>query len=186
LRRNHNKRPQKTQPKNLFRKNGEIRALRVRLIDSESDKHDEISLSEAKALATSRGLDLVEVSPNARPPVVKIMDYGKYAYQEKQKLKAQKVLNKTKETKEVRFTFGIEEGDIQFKVNHIQAFLEKGHNVKISLLLRGRQMAFSDQARGKIEGVIKLITQLEEYDKHDELIQVKNNFHCTFYPRKVK
>jgi translation initiation factor IF-3 len=98
-----------------------------------------ISTSEARNLAMGQGLDLVEVSPNADPPVCRIMDFGKYRYEESRKRKEAKKSGQTHSVKEIKFHANVGEHDYQTKVNHIRKFLEKGHKVKVSLQFRGRE-----------------------------------------------
>jgi len=100
-----------------------------------------MSSSDALHQAQSRGLDLVEVSPNAKPPVVKIVDYGKYKYQQEKKKKDNKKASKQKEMKEMRFGLKIGENDMDIKLNKVRNFLIDGHKVKISAVFKGREMA---------------------------------------------
>ncbi|HNS56820.1 MAG TPA: translation initiation factor IF-3 [Smithellaceae bacterium] len=127
--------------------NREIKAANVRVIDAESKQLGVITLEEALANAERVGLDLVEVSPTAEPPVCKIMDYGKYRYRVSKKQhdarKSQAVIH----VKEIRLRPKTEEHDVQVKVKHIKKFLEKQDKVKISILFRGREIAFTDIGR---------------------------------------
>ena len=117
------------------------------MIDAESKQLGVITLEEALANAERAGLDLVEVSPTAEPPVCKIMDYGKYRYRVSKKQhdarKSQAVIH----VKEIRLRPKTEEHDVQVKVKHIKKFLEKQDKVKISILFRGREIAFTDIGR---------------------------------------
>jgi translation initiation factor IF-3 len=117
------------------------------VIDAESKQLGVITLEEALANAERVGLDLVEVSPTAEPPVCKIMDYGKYRYRVSKKQhdarKSQAVIH----VKEIRLRPKTEEHDVQVKVKHIKKFLEKQDKVKISILFRGREIAFTDIGR---------------------------------------
>ncbi|MEQ8162831.1 MAG: translation initiation factor IF-3 [Smithellaceae bacterium] len=130
-----------------LRINREIKAANVRVIDAESKQLGVITLEEALANAERVGLDLVEVSPTAEPPVCKIMDYGKYRYRVSKKQhdarKSQAVIH----VKEIRLRPKTEEHDVQVKVKHIKKFLEKQDKVKISILFRGREIAFTDIGR---------------------------------------
>ncbi|MCK4440991.1 MAG: translation initiation factor IF-3, partial [Sulfurovaceae bacterium] len=100
-----------------------------------------ISRDEALQIAEEKGLDLVLVSPNARPPVAKIMDYGKHKYQQEKKKKEARKNQKTIDVKEVKFSCKIAENDINYKVKHAREFLEAGKHVKLRVFLRGREMA---------------------------------------------
>jgi translation initiation factor IF-3 len=100
-----------------------------------------MAVEEALAQAEAEGLDLVEVAPNARPPVVRIMDYGKYKYEEARKARVARKKQHQIQIKEVKFRPGIEPHDFEFKVRHARRFLEEGNKVKATMMFRGRQMA---------------------------------------------
>jgi translation initiation factor IF-3 len=112
-----------------------------------------ISLEEALAYAEKAGLDLVEVSPTAEPPVCKIMDYGKYRYKQSKKLHDAKKSQTVIHVKEIRLRPKTEEHDVQVKVKHIKKFLEKHDKVKISLMFRGREIAFTEIGRKLMEEI---------------------------------
>ena len=112
-----------------------------------------ISLEEALAHAEKAGLDLVEVSPTAEPPVCKIMDYGKYRYKQSKKLHDAKKSQTVIHVKEIRLRPKTEEHDIQVKVKHIKKFLEKHDKVKISMMFRGREIAFTEIGRKLMEEI---------------------------------
>ena len=121
--------------------NEAIRAKEVRLISEEKGQIGIVSREEALKLAEEEGLDLVLISPDAKPPVAKIMDYSKYKYlQEKKKKEARKKQKKI-EVKEVKFSCKIAQNDIDFKVKHAREFLEKGKHVKLRVFLKGREMS---------------------------------------------
>ncbi|MEN6373180.1 MAG: translation initiation factor IF-3 [Smithella sp.] len=127
--------------------NREIKATNVRVIDAESKQLGVITLEEALANAERAGLDLVEVSPTAEPPVCKIMDYGKYRYRVSKKQHDAKKSQAVIHVKEIRLRPKTEEHDVQVKVKHIKKFLEKQDKVKISILFRGREIAFTEIGR---------------------------------------
>ena len=112
-----------------------------------------ISLEEALTYAEKAGLDLVEVSPTAEPPVCKIMDYGKYRYKQSKKLHDAKKSQTVIHVKEIRLRPKTEEHDIQVKVKHIKKFLEKHDKVKISMMFRGREIAFTEIGRKLMEEI---------------------------------
>lgn len=112
-----------------------------------------ISLEEALAYAEKAGSDLVEVSPAAEPPVCKIMDYGKYRYKQSKKLHDAKKSQTVIHVKEIRLRPKTEEHDVQVKVKHIKKFLEKHDKVKISMLFRGREIAFTEIGRKLMEEI---------------------------------
>ncbi len=112
-----------------------------------------ISLEEALASAEKAGLDLVEVSPTAEPPVCKIMDYGKYRYKQSKKLHDAKKSQTVIHVKEIRLRPKTEEHDVQVKVKHIKKFLENHDKVKISMMFRGREIAFTEIGRKLMEEI---------------------------------
>ncbi|HBC6259702.1 TPA: translation initiation factor IF-3 [Proteus mirabilis] len=121
--------------------NGEIRAHEVRLTGLDGEQIGVVSLKEALEKAEEAGADLVEISPNAEPPVCRIMDYGKFLYEKSKTLKEQKKKQKVIQVKEVKFRPGTDEGDYQVKLRNLIRFLEDGDKVKVTLRFRGREMA---------------------------------------------
>ena len=131
--------PQKTGPKNKIRKNNEIRVLEIRVIDEEGEQVGVMRTRDAMDMAKEKNLDLVEISPTARPPVCKIMDFGSYLYQKKKEQKEQKKAQKSHSVKEIKFGIRISDHDFQVRTNKARTFLEKGHSVKVILQFRGRE-----------------------------------------------
>lgn len=125
-----------------LRVNDHIRIPQVLLIDENGKSLGIKTNWEAKKIAQERGFDLVEVVPNARPPVCKLLDYGKYQYEQEKARKKQKALD----TKEIRLSVGIEAHDWQTKLRKTKEFLDKGHKVKVILRLTGREMGLINQA----------------------------------------
>jgi translation initiation factor IF-3 len=124
--------------------NRQIRAREVRLIDDEGEQHGVVETREALRLAEERGLDLVEVAPNAVPPVCRIMDFGKYLYQEKKKQQEAKKKQKVFTVKEVKFRPMIDPHDYDVKLKRLMRFLGDGDKVKATVQFRGREMARMD------------------------------------------
>ncbi|HSX46787.1 MAG TPA: translation initiation factor IF-3 [Patescibacteria group bacterium] len=124
--------------------NHQIRAPRLRVIDEEGQQLGVLSRQEAIEMATNRELDLVEISPNADPPVAKIVDWGKYNYQRTKQLQKQKRNAKNPELKQMRFGLKIGDHDLDVKLRKVTGFLEEGHKVKITIFYRGREMAHRD------------------------------------------
>lgn len=122
------------------RVNRAIRAREVRVIKSNGDQAGIMNLYDALDAAADEGLDLVEISPGADPPVCKIMDYGKYKFQQAKKAKDAKVKQKQIQVKEVKFKPRIDEHDYQFKCNHIRRFIKQGNKVRAFVHFRGREM----------------------------------------------
>ena len=124
--------------------NEEIRDSQVRLIDEEGGQLGIVSSKEALALADDRGLDLVKISPNANPPVCKLMNYGKYLFELTKKAKEAKKNQKVTEIKEIWLSMTIDVGDLNVKAKQTLKFLASGNKVKVSIKMRGRQMAHSE------------------------------------------
>ncbi len=121
--------------------NNAIRAKELRVISDEKGQLGILSRDEALALAEEEGLDLVLISPDAKPPVAKIMDYSKYKYQQEKKKKEARKNQKKIDVKEVKFSCKIAQNDIDYKVKHAREFLEKDKHVKLRVFLKGREMA---------------------------------------------
>lgn len=131
----------KINSKNQSRINGEIRAREIRLISSSGEMLGVMSPQEALRLAEEEDLDLVEISPSAVPPVCKIMDYGKYRFEQVKREKENRRNQKVTELKEVGLSVTIDVGDLNVKARQTMKFLDAGNKVKVSIRLRGRQMA---------------------------------------------
>ena len=145
------------------RVNEEIRALRVLLIDETGEKQGEVPTEAALEAAREAGLDLVEVAPNAEPPVVKIMDYGKFRFEEQKKKAAARKNAKAVEIKEIKVRPGIDEHDLEVKTRAMTRFFEEGDKVKVTLRFRGRELAHTylgmevlEKVRLRFEGVAKV------------------------------
>ena len=115
---------------------------------------------EAQRLADSRGLDLVEITPNATPPVCKIMDYGKFKYEESIRAKQQRKAQKGAQVKEIKFHPGTDVGDVNHKLKQIREFLAAGNKVRLSLQFRGRENAHRDIGEDKIAEVLEMIKDI--------------------------
>ena len=124
--------------------NEEIRAREVHLIDKDGSNKGNVSSAEALAFAQAAGMDLVEIAPNATPPVVKLLDYGKYKYQEQKKQAEARKKQKVVEVKEVKFRPMIDDHDYDVKMRSMKRFFEEGDKVKVTLRFRGREMAHQD------------------------------------------
>ena len=127
-----------------IRVNDQITAQRIRLIDGEGGQVGVITVADALTRAQSDGLDLVEVSPKADPPVCRLMDYGKFKYQQSKRQHAAKVHQKVIHVKEVKLRPKIEDHDLQFKVRNALRFLGDGDKVKVNVVFMGREMAHKD------------------------------------------
>ena len=164
-----------------IRINERIRVPQVRLIDTTGEQIGIVPTREALRMALEKGFDLVEISPTAKPPVCKIMDYGKYKYELNKKAKNAKKKQHIIQMKEMRLRPKIEEHDYQFKLKHIQEFLKEGNKVKVFVEFRGREMAHQELGH-------KIIQRLEEDLKDLGIIEQKakmegRNLSLTFMPK---
>ena len=127
--------------------NGEITARTCRLIGVDGSQLGLFGVSDAQRIAQQQGLDLVEIAPNAEPPVCKVMDYSKYKYEQEKKARAARKNQSKVEVKEMKFRPKIDTGDYETKKGHVMRFLKKGARVKITIMFRGREMAHPEQGR---------------------------------------
>jgi translation initiation factor IF-3 len=130
------------------------------LIDDQGNKLGVVSTPEALRLSEERDLDLVEVAPQASPPVCRILDYGKYRFQQQKRDKDARKKQKNQTVKEMKMRPKIDQHDYDFKVRAIRSFLEDGHRVKVSIFFRGREMAFLDRGREVLNRVMSDISPL--------------------------
>lgn len=128
-----------------------------------------MQIGEALAEAAKAGLDLVEIAPDAVPPVCRIMDYGKYRYQQSKKIQDARKSQTTIQLKEMRLRPKTEEHDLQVKIRHIRKFLEQRDKVKITMMFRGREIAFSDIGRKILEEVRDALADVGVVDQHPRL-----------------
>ncbi len=138
-----------------LRVNDRIRISPIRLIDEAGDQLGIVATDEARAMARDRGLDLVEVAPNARPPVCRLMDFGKYKYEQARKAREAKKKQHVIHVKEVKLRPKIEAHDIEFKLRHARRFLEEGDKVKFTLMFRGREITHPELG-------VRLLEQVKE------------------------
>ncbi len=145
-----------------FKVNRGIKSPEVRVIGAEGEMIGVISTDEALSLAREAGLDLIEVSPKANPPVCKIMDFSNFKYQKEKEAKKQRAQSKEVETKGIRLSMRIGENDLNVRLNQATKFLEKGHKVRIEMIMRGREKEHFDRAREIVNGFIKKIGESYE------------------------
>jgi translation initiation factor IF-3 len=146
------------------RVNGRIRAPEIRLIGADGENVGVVTPARAMDLAAEAELDLVEISPNATPPVCKIMDYGKFKYETQKKEAEARKKQKVIEVKEVKFRPGTDTHDYDVKMRNVLKFLEKGDKVKVTLRFRGREMAHQDLGRQLLERIAGDITEVGKVD----------------------
>jgi len=140
------------------------------VVDDEGGQLGILSLEEALVAAQERGLDLVEVSPNAAPPVCRIMDYGKYKYQASKKAAEAKKKTAKVELKEVKMRPKTDEHDFQFKVKHARRFLEEGNKVKVTVMFRGREVTHPEFGQRLMEKVAEEIQDIGTVESTSRLM----------------
>ena len=145
--------------------NGQIRDKEVRLIANDCEQLGVMSAREAQKLADEAGLDLVKISPKAKPPVCKIIDYGKYKYEQTRKEKLAKKKQKVIDVKEVRMSPNIDTNDLNTKINHAKKFLAKGARVKVTLRFRGRELAHVNASKYILDDFAKALEDVATIDK---------------------
>lgn len=146
-----------------------ITVPQVRVIGADGDNVGVMPTREAMQLAQDAGLDLVEVSPMAAPPVVRVMDYGKYVFEQKKKQQVAKGKQKQIQIKEVKFRPGTEEGDYQVKLRNLVRFLTEGDKAKVTLRFRGREMMHQDLGRKLLQRVEVDLAELATVEQHPRL-----------------
>lgn len=135
--------------------NETIRVREVRVVGQDGSQLGIMLTAEALHLAEEHGLDLVEVAPNEKPPVCRIMDYGKYKYQQSKRLQQAKKKQKVISVKEIKLRPKTEEHDYQFKSQHVRRFLQDGHKAKVTVVFRGREMAHTDLGRRMLDRIVE-------------------------------
>ncbi|GAB5388349.1 MAG: translation initiation factor IF-3 [Alphaproteobacteria bacterium] len=150
--------PEKTGP----RVNNDITARKVRLVDADGEMVGVVSIRDAVDTAVKAGLDLVEVSPNADPPVCKVLDYGKYKYEQQKKANEARKKQKTVEVKELKMRPGIDDHDYMTKMKKAYKFLEDGNKIKFTIRFRGRELAHKDKGMDVLK---RISAELEEQAK---------------------
>lgn len=168
---------------NEHKLNREITAKEVRVVgeDVESEVYP---IAVALKMAEERGVDLVEISPNAKPPVCRLVDYNKFLYEKKKRDKEQKAKSKQSEVKEIRFTPNTDDHDFEFKLKHAIKFLQDGDKVKTFVQFKGRNILFQD--RGELL-LLKFAERLEEYGSLEHMPKMEGRrMLAIFSPKKKK
>jgi translation initiation factor IF-3 len=168
--------------KRFIRMNERIRAREVRVIGDEGEQIGIMPPFEALKMARERNLDLVEISPTAQPPVCRIMDYGKFLYQNEKREREAKKKQKTITVKEVKFRINVDDHDYDTKKNHVLRFLDEGDKVKATIFFRGREMTRQSLGRQILERLIKDV-------EHKGLVEFRprqegNTLHLILAPKK--
>lgn len=152
--------------KNLHLINEEIRSPEVRLIDEDKEQLGIVSITRALAIAKEKELDLVAISPNAEPPVCRLLDYGKYLYSlQKKEHEAQRSQKKV-HVKEIKFTPVIGEHDVDVKLKKIKEFLDEGDKVKVTIWLKGRQKRRPEMLDEMTDKIMKILVDIAEIESH--------------------
>lgn len=149
--------------------NGEITAREIRLSGDDGEQLGIVSLAEAMRMAEEREVDLVEIAPNAVPPVCRLMDYGKFKYRESKKRHEQKLKIRQVQIKEVKFRPGTDENDFQVKLRNVMRFLEEGDKVKLTLRFRGREMAHQEIGMAQLKRVETELGELAVVEQFPKL-----------------
>ena len=150
------------------RTNRDIRAIQVQLIDAEGQNRGVVNLTDAQQLADDASLDLVEIVPNATPPVCKILDFGKYRFLEQKKSAEARKRQKVVEVKEIKLRPGIDDHDYEVKMRSVRRFFDEGDKVKVTLRFRGREMAHQHlgmELLGRIQKDVEPMAKIEQYPK---------------------
>jgi translation initiation factor IF-3 len=168
------------QTQNQTRINNQIRISQVRVISEEGEQLGIISTEQALNRARDIGLDLVEVAPNEKPPVCRIMDFGKYKYEKSKKRAGQSASHHGK-TKEIRLRPKTGEHDIGFKVKQAVGFLQHKDKVQVSVIFRGREMAHVEEGRRVMENVVKILLEFGKLESNPQ--QLGKRMICTIAPK---
>ena len=154
----------------------------IRVIDDEGEQLGVMSPQQALTIAREKGLDLVEISPTAQPPVCRVMDYGRYQYEEQKRTRQAKKHQKTIEVKEIKFRPKVDEHDYQFKKKHVERFLAHGDKVKATIFFRGREMAHPEYGRHILE---RLVDDLGENATQETMPRMEGNQMHTILSSKI-
>ena len=164
--------------------NFKIRCPEVRLIGDDGEQLGIMPTNDARKIAEDRGLDLVEVAPNAKPPVCKIMDYGKFKYREQKKEMAAKKKRTETETKELRIRYRTDKGDLQTKLKQARSFIENGDKVKFSMRFKGREAMYVNLGVQKLSEITEALSDIAIIDEQSK--PQGNNIYIVYAPDKNK
>ena len=168
----------------FVRTNYKIRVPEVRVVDATGKMLGIMQTRKAQALAEAQGLDLVEITPNAQPPVCKLMDYGKFRYEESLKQKQARKNAKATQVKEIKFHAATDVGDVTRKVKEILGFIEQGNKVRVSLMFRGRENAHRELGQEMIDNVIALCGDKVQVEQTPKLMG--RTLSCMLAQKSVK
>lgn len=164
-----------------LRKNEEIHHSKIRLINIDGSQHGIVNIEDGLSLAKENNLDLVEIVPNVKPPVCRIVDFGKFIYEQTKKNK--NVKNKQAKVKEIKFRINIDEHDYKTKLNKAKSFLSKGHKFKMTITMKGRELENKDLAFNTVNRVIKDLELFANNESSPKL--VGKNIFTIFSQKKI-
>jgi translation initiation factor IF-3 len=169
-------RPTSKPNEDKVRINHQIRARQVRVVNEEGEQMGIMDPRDAIREAESRDLDLVEVAPQSNPPVCRIMDYGKYRYEQKRRIRESRKHQHTVSVKEIKYRPKIDTHDFEYKTNHVREFLTAGNKVKITIMFRGREMAHPEFGRDILRKVVDATEDLcsGEYTPETQRLEGRN------------
>lgn len=153
------------QPEKRNRLNGEITAREVRLIGQDGEQVGIVSIQEAMAAADEASMDLVEIQPNAEPPVCRVMDYGKFVFEAKKQKQEARKKQKQVQVKEVKFRPGTDIGDYQVKLRNLHRFLEEGDKAKVTMRFRGREHAHRERGLELLERIERDLEEVSQVEQ---------------------
>ena len=166
-----------------LRINNEIQIKEIRLIDNKGEQKGIVAVSEALEMAQEAELDLVEIAPQAKPPVCKILDYGKYRFEQEKRLRESKKKQKMVKLKEIRMQPRIEKHDLEFKAKHVKQFLDEGNRVKVTVRFRGRELAHTELGKKVLDNILVLLNGSCIIDKNAKM---EGKFMSMFLAPKIK
>ncbi|MDA0208417.1 MAG: translation initiation factor IF-3 [bacterium] len=160
-----------------FKVNRQIKADEIRVIDNDKNMLGVMTVDQALALASEKGFDLIEVSPKANPPVCKLMEFGTFKYQKEKEAKKKRAASKAVETKGIRLSLKIGTNDFNVRLNQAKKFLEKGNKIRIEMILRGREKAYSDRAQEVFDRFIEAVSEDFEVKVETPLKRMHSKLH---------
>lgn len=178
-RRRRNGQQDKKNDSPVYQANEQITSEDVFVITDTGERLGEMSLKQARELSNERGVDLVMVSPKAKPPVVKLMNFGQFKYQKEKQARKQKAQSKQTETKSIRLSTRIGEHDRDVRLKRALEFFKRGDKVKLEIVLRGREKAHSDRGREVMMDFIKILKEVHEIDVNIEQAFTKQGSRLT-------
>jgi translation initiation factor IF-3 len=141
----------------------------VRVIDENGNQLGIILVQEARRIAENRGYDLIEISPNANPPVCKLLDYGKFRYEQMKKEKLQRKHQQQTQVKEIRLHPNTDDHDFEYKARHVRRFLEDGNKVKATVIFKGREITYQDQGKDILQRLLEKVEDITKVEQEPKM-----------------